>query len=488
LKVQDHLQLIRNYFYGSPGLSLTKKNLIGLHLEKEQLYYVSLTWTRNGWSATRPSKDLEPCGTVQGTSPSSLKQFLEWQTVLPLVDKSAIPRQRVYYLTLPRSFFSVRDLQLPAMPMEDALASVENSLPVCCHLPVDEIYYDIQICRTQQGAMNALIVYAPRDDMDVFLNIFRETGQLDFLGGIFPQSIGIGAWLSLQGYPMPMGLVLSTDETSELAVYQKNGCLFSGAFPVPQGSDAQGPDAQGSDARGSDERDLTLASAKARTQGLNENVFSLDGDGFPPLPEPVTNCLAPLPLVTENPGIGAVAPVLSSQQEISIHGHSPKLKSFRPARLAVPLLLILGLMIFFMSWHAWRELRSHQEEVESLKAELSTLKNKLEPMELARKTVKNRATVFKDVNTFIHTRPALFSRLNEIARNLPEGTWFSQFNYRDGSMTLRGQGPDALKVIESLRSSGVGERVDLEGTVNKDATGTERFALVIKLKDRETDK
>ena len=53
------------------------------------------------------------------------------------------------------------------MPMEDALSSVENSMSVSCHLPLEEIYYDIHLCRTNQGNINALILYAPRKDMEV---------------------------------------------------------------------------------------------------------------------------------------------------------------------------------------------------------------------------------------------------------------------------------------------------------------------------------
>ena len=83
-----------------------------------------------------------------------------------------------------------------------------------------------------------LIVYAARKDMDEYLNIFRETGHMDSLRGIFPVSFGIGAWLNIHRYPMPIGLMLPQDSVCELAVFQKRGCLFSGTWPLSEGTEA----------------------------------------------------------------------------------------------------------------------------------------------------------------------------------------------------------------------------------------------------------
>ena len=55
-------------------------------------------------------------------------------------------------------------------------------------------------------------------------------------------------------------------------------------------------------------------------------------------------------------------------------------------------------------------------------------------------------------------------------------------------MTLRGQSPDALQAIEALRDSDKFGQVDLKGSVNRDRSGTEKFTVIIKLKNHENHK
>lgn len=453
--------------------ALARQEIIGLHLDSDQLHYVCLKWTGTGWDLNRPIPALEPLGSVREPAPWSLKQFLEWQTVLPLVNGASSQKKRVIYLTLPRDCFTARDLQLPPMPLEDALASVENSLPVCCHLSMDEVYYDIHLCRSTNGNMNALIIYAPRKDMDIYLDIFQETGHMDSLGGIFPLSFGIGAWLNIQHYPMPMGLILPQGEVSELAVYQQKGCLFSALWQASEGETG---------------RDQLSASAMSKFHCLDENIFYLNQQGSPALPKPLPNRLNRLPLITENPAIAAVAPVISGQQEISIDENVTRLKTFQPLRLAVPVVLILILVISLMTWHVKREIAGHKDSIHRVETEINTLKQKLEPMEKDRKAYRKADQFLEDAHAFMKTRPRMFSHLNEMVQYLPDETWFSRLSYKNGLMIMKCESADALSVIEALRTSGMFAKVNLKGTVNRSNTGLERFSISIKLKDNEADK
>jgi len=95
--------LTKDYFFGSPGSTLTGRDIIGLHLEKEKLHYVCLTRARGEWIPARPDPALEPLGSVEEPAPWSLKQFLEWLTVFPLVEGASAPGKRAVYLTLPRN-------------------------------------------------------------------------------------------------------------------------------------------------------------------------------------------------------------------------------------------------------------------------------------------------------------------------------------------------------------------------------------------------
>ena len=63
------------------------------------------------------------------------------------------------------------------MALEDALLSIKNSLPTYAHLPIDEIYYDVQLCPVEDRSVNALILYARRSDMEGYLSAFDDTGH-----------------------------------------------------------------------------------------------------------------------------------------------------------------------------------------------------------------------------------------------------------------------------------------------------------------------
>lgn len=464
--------LIRNYLAGSPSLTLSRREFLGLHLEKDQLSYVCLTRARESWIPKQPGPTLEAFGEVQAPAPWSLKQFLEWLTLLPLTEDSSPSNQRSIYLTLPRNNFSARDLQLPPMTMDDALASVQNSLAVCCHLPLEEIYYDIHLCRTNQGSINALILYAPRQDMDTYLDIFRETGHLDSLKGLFPVSFGIGAWLNIQRYSMPLGLILSQNSAYELAVYQERGCMFSGTWPLSEGE-------QGGE--------LLAATAKSKFQGLGDNIFFLDNGNTPSLPSPLTNRLDRLPGLRENLGVAAVAPALAGQQEISIDGGPTRLLAIRPKRIVIPLILIVILIISLMTLLANWNIARQEQNLSLLTTEITQLQEMLQPMEQDRRALRKTNRFLEDISDFKKTRPRLFTHINEVARCLPEDTWFSYLDFQKGLITLRGESPDALGVVESLRSSSMFEQVNLTGSVSKNKTGAEKFSLTIKLDNYEAD-
>ncbi len=465
--------LVKDYLLGGPALTLVTRDIVGLYLEKEQLQYACMSMTHEGWAPKSPAASLEPFGSIQASAPWSLKQFLEWLTVVPLMEAPTTPRKKAIYLTLPRNSFSARDLQLPPMSMEDALESVKNSLPVNCHLSPDEMYYDIHLCRTIQGNINALIVYASRKDMDVYLNIFRETDLLDSFRGVFPVSFGIGAWLDMQRYPMPVGLILPQDKSFELTVYQKGGCLFSGTWPVSEGKDGG---------------EILIAAVKAKFDGLDGNLFHMDNNSPQELPLPSPNYLEQLPLITENMAMAAAAPALVGQQEISVDGTSPRLAIFQPLRLLIPLALLLCLILFLLYGKAkWWDLPRLQEKQETLSLEIKELKNKLDPLEQKRKIFRKTNRFRDDANRFLETRPRLFSLINEVARHMPEGTWFSHFSFQRNTMTLKGESLDTLQAIEALRTSPMFLHVILKGTVSKNTSGTERFSITIKLEDLETN-
>ena len=437
------------------------RELLGLYLEKDQLSYTCMKRTASGWSPKRPSPAAESSGTVYGPESSNLKGFLT--DVLT-------PQKRRIYLALPRNRFFSRDMQLPLMPMEDALASVQSSLSILCHLPIDEIYHDIYLCNTSQDGIHVLVFYAHRKDVDVYFDIFQDTGHLDFLKGIFPVSYGIGAWLYLQQYQVPMGLIFSQDGAEELTVYHSKGCLSSVSWPLSGGEE---------------ECDRLLGVAKAKFPELNGRIFYLTGEDSPVLPPPTKNRFEKLATISENLSVAALAPALSGRQQISVDANSTKIKRVRLRWIIIPLVLALFLLVGFLTWRADQMVLRQEQSVKALENRVLQLRKRLEPVEQSRLVLKKAKKVIQDMDDFMGTKPRLYSHVNDIARLVPDGTWFSNFSFEKGVITVKGESGDALKVVESLRSSGLFDQVKLIGSVSRTKSGAERFKLTIELKSKK---
>ncbi|MDO9110950.1 MAG: PilN domain-containing protein [Desulfatirhabdiaceae bacterium] len=441
------------------------KELIGIYLEKDALHYCCAVRTISSWQMAIPGSAMDPSGVLHGSALATLREFLQ-----RLSPKTG----RQIFLALPRNRFFVRDIQLPPVPLEDALVSVQSVLPVTSHLPLDDVYHDIYLCRMPDGKVNALVIYALRKEIQPVLEIFREIGHDKSLAGLFPISLGIGAWLSLQKYAMPMGLMIPQESSvSELAVYQQSGCVYSTVWQ---------------NALHAGETSARMESACAKFHLSADNVYGFDhSDGCMPLPDPLYNKLPWLASILQYPGVAALAVGLSHQQRILLNGDLPRIKVFRLWKLFVPIVLVLAVIL-----SVWTVKINHFNEKESLlvsamKEETQQLLQKVRPLEKTRDALKRTKSLSADIEDFIRLRPRLFSCFNEIARLVPEGTWFSRSSFQGAELTLQGQSRDALKVMESLRTSALFDQVKLAGSVSRNPAGTEQFSLNIRLKDVEAN-
>jgi Tfp pilus assembly protein PilN len=437
------------------------KELIGIYLGKEALHYCCAVRTVSSWQKAIPGSAMDPSGVLPGSALATLREFL--YRFSPKIG-------RQIYLALPRSRFFIRDIQLPAVPLEDALASVQSVLPVTIHLPMDDIYHDIYLCRVPDGRVNALVIYAHRKEIQPVLEIFREIGHEKSLTGLFPISIGIGAWLSLQQYAMPMGLAISPESAdSELAVYQQSGCVYSTVWQ---------------NAWHANETSARMEAACAKFHLPVDNVYGLyHSDGCPPLPDPLDDKLPWLPSALQNPGVAALAAALSAQQEILLDGGIPRIKVFRLWKLFVPVVMVLSAVMFVWTVKMNHSIERKTVAVSAMKKEVQQLQQRIRPHEKIRDAINKAKSYSADIEDFIRLRPRLFSCFNEIARLVPEGTWFSRSSFQEDELTLQGQSREALKVVDSLRTSALFEQVKLSGSVSRNPAGTEQFSLIIRLKD-----
>ena len=439
------------------------KEFLGVYLEKDTLQYCGAVKSVSAWALSLSGTAMAPSGVLQGAYPETLRKFL--------LELSPRKGRRIF-LALPRNRFFVRDVPLPPMPMEDALSSVQSALPMTCHLPLEDIFYDVFLCRIPDGSVNALVVYAPRKEIQPLLDIFRETGHEKSLSGLAPVSLGLGAWLSLHQYAMPMGVMLPAENAGgELAVYQNTGCVFSTAWQGGKNN--------------LEEAAARVALVQTRFHLSQEDIVCLDpAEGaVMVLPDPVKNVLTWLPSIRQNLGVAALCVPLSGQQPVLLNGSPPRLVMFHLWKLFLPVLIGVAAMLAAWTVSVQHRIQHEKDIVSALKKETTQLRQQVQPLEKNRDTLKKMESLFADIDDFVKLRPRLFTCFNEIARLIPDGTWFSRCVFQGTELSLQGQSRDTLKVIEALRTSGLFEQVKLVGSVNRLPSGIEQFNLSIRLKN-----
>jgi Tfp pilus assembly protein PilN len=437
---------------------LANKGLLGIYTDKDSFQYVFVKKGMFGLTTRSPFPGMEPFGEMTGSGHSLLKTFLQ--------KISGRARCRIY-LALPRDLFFARNIRLPPIFIEDALLSVQNNLSKYCHLPLDEVYYDVHFSSIKNG-INALIFYASRRKIDPYLQVFEETGMRSFLKGLFPLSFGIHAWLDIQQYTYPIGLMLpAQNKTCELALYAKEGFLYSGVIPRSNSN----PD------------EVSFPGIPdGESMELEGKIFRLGRGGEPVLPPPPKNRCGKAPLLTENMGMAAVAPSLSRKQEISLDGRPTRLKYFHPAKVIVPLILVLAFGMAFLTWQASKRNSAKTKELLALQEQVQEMKKQVQPLQKNLEVFRRSNQFIANIDSFMSSRPNLYTVLNELAELVPQGTWFSNCSFERGTVTLRGTSSDAVKVLESFRKSGLFSQVKLIGAVSRVKTGEERFGLSMTLK------
>ncbi len=445
-------------------ISIFRKEIVGIYMENNVFHYCIAAKSFFSWKMATTLNSVEPKGVLNGSFPEMLREFLQ-------IKPPASGRQ--FFVALPRNRFFIRDLQLPPLPVEDALMSIQNSLSVICHLPLDDIYYEILLLRLHDNSINALVIYALSKDISPIVNIFKETGHEKSLKGLFPLSLGIGAWLSLQEYSMPMALIIPQENhISELAVYSDKGCVFSLAHQKMKETD---------------DFDSNADFICRKFSVSNDMIFSLSPDHGQPLFDPIHKKLGWLPPLEQNFGVAALSTGMSNHQQILLNGEAPRIKMFSIWKLF--LTVVIALAVFLSLWTVKTNfaIESYYGEVRELENEIIQLQQNILPLEKAKESINKEESLFTDIDDFMRFRPLLYSCYNEIARLVPEGTWFSRSNFQGSELTLQGQSRDALKVVESLRTSVMFEQVKLAGSVSRAMAGMEQFSLTMRLKNVETN-
>ena len=220
---------------------------------------------------------------------------------------------------------------------------------------------------------------------------------------------------------------------------------------------------------------------------IKDRIFYLQNEDGPTLPQSARKPFSDLPRITENLGVAAIAPVISGRRSISLDGNPAKIKSLPLRWIFIPSVLAIVFLATLFTWRVDQELIRLEQDSKAFQTNVEQLNKRLEPIEQNRALLKEAQETMKDVNDFLKTKPRLFRHINDIARLVPENTWFTNLSFKDGVITLQGESKDALKVIEILREAGLFAQVRLSGSVSRLKTGVERFTFSVKLKDQESD-
>ena len=434
-----------------------RKNILGLYVDRESLHYLSVVKGLSGYRLKNPGLGYGAFGKKQGNGFALLKGVLK---------EISPDRSREIYLALPRSMIFARTIDLPAMPLEDALLSIKSSIGIYSHLEPGTFYYDIHVSQCTGEGVKTILFYASKTDIDKFQKIFSDTGHGGALKGIFPVSYGLVPLAAgKETAQAHTGFRLDGDDISEVCVCRENKLVLTMTAPLHE-----------------DEVAVLQQSVISRFSGLETHFFDITADHDSGFGNNVPKRLSFLPSVHENMAVGAVAPSLSKIQQISVDDQPVRIKFVHPIRYILPFICLLVLALYSMTNRIDADVQKAEKEFNELKTRVVQLENRLDPLKKKIETLKKAASFKEDVKKIIKTKPRLYSVINEIAVLIPEGTWFPGFSYHDGKVVLRGRGDDALKTVELLRSSDLFGNVSLKGSVNRAASGDERFTIALELK------
>ncbi len=421
--------------------------------------YVCVKRHKFGFRLCMPTRQIEPQQTIPGETTSVLRDLL-----------NAIPpeKNRKIFICLPRNRFYLRDIALPAMPIEDAVLSVQHSIRIYAHLPIESIHYDILFLPEHRTkGWTALVLYAERGEIQPWIDILRETGHEKNLRAIFPISIGVCGWLSLLKCPMPCGYVLPAEDRIEAGVCVKGGCRASYLLD-PEDLAENG---QRLDIRKKMEAVLDESAPLYHLDGTDEGVSEQ-------LLKPIPTC-RDLPRIWENPAVAALAPGWAGYQSISLNGKPVQPKIFPWWKLWAVACVLTIFACGLWSWQTQHRIDQLQARLKSVKEEYNGIEQQVRPLEKRLEKIQQAKVLIDDMQSFQAGKPKLFKWINEIAQLVPENTWFSRFTYSGTDMVLQGQSPEALKVLEAIRGSEMFDQVKLMGSVSRTPGNVEQFNISI---------
>ncbi len=475
------------------GNDLANKEILGIYAAEGETSYYCVKKGLSGLKEISPGPGFSSSGKVAQGGVAGVRALLK---------DIKFSAKRDIFLALPRSLFFAREIKLPMMPVEDAIDSIKNSISIYSHLPVEEIYYDIAVTLSFNNSIRCLFLYAAKTIVDKYREIFRETGHFNSLVSIFPISYGVGAFLQQKkNIQYPAVVLLEYERDCEFSVFNDQYWLSSITWDAADKQNGMvafkslvarfpgiadnfyrvnisaGTDNYADNNNDFQEISFTGVQTGAETTGSETTVAETTGAE--------TTGEERIDALSNNPALAAVSPALCKIQQISLDEKPVKVNFVKPLRYIVIIACIIAAVLFYVTANLSKDIKAKQLKMDKLKKTAALLEKKIQPVQERVKILQNAAGLKDDAELFLNSRPRLYTCVNEIARLVPDGTWFSSFRFRNGVITLRGYSKDALAAVKNLRKSKYFSKVSIKGSVvSRGGKDKEQFNLELTLKKK----
>ncbi len=154
-----------------------------------------------------------------------------------------------------------------------------------------------------------------------------------------------------------------------------------------------------------------------------------------------------------------------------LHDQPNKIKRLINGFLVVLLIALIGLSAALPIWMKRQyslELEREVKETSRAAGDVQALKQDAEDL-------------LRDTDFLLEKKsaePVVVEIINEISARIPNDTWLTNINYRQGKLQMNGQSPSASALIEIIEASPLFENASFVSPVNQDRnTGLERFQI-----------
>lgn len=386
-------------------------------------------------------------------------------------------RLRTICLIIPRRWVFLREIHFPNLSSQEAESALRLGVDAHSHLPKDEIYFDC-FAEDKDGGAKAVLFYIPKDTLDPYIEVLKDTGHIKSLKYILPQDIALDT--ALRSYhdifSFPAASISYFIEknipTILITLHGENGWEGSHVINLSTGKSKEHIDShikQLAEKLDASWRDFVEGAEL--TIGLTTEEFP----GATPISSKVSLIKK---AVDQGVNIFALCGAISLQSYvlISLYG-----KRKKPIRLRIqPFYLILGgttLACVLASGFLGISYLKETQKLQELQKNITELDKRAAPLREVAQKAENLERSAKTLRDFMEERPTMEAVLSELAALTPDDSWIKNLDISGDKIRITAEGKSALDTMAAWRTGKNFTNVQQVSPVTKDANGIEFFSV-----------